>query len=158
VTPHARLICQAFTATRQARRLRSQLKLYAIALQVLHRLELVHHEETTGHFSLRLFLLSRLLTVDDRGVANAFVKEAAERSETLKAHFEADVSHTKVIRDEKFFSFLDAPLDQVLMRGLIERLPKKTKEVISREASLFRNLLETQRMIVAMVNKITRAP
>lgn len=44
------------------------------------------------------------------------------------------------------------------MRSLVERLSKQTEEVVTRKTSLFRNLIEAQRMIVAMVNKLSRPP
>ena len=43
-----------------------------------------------------------------------------------------------------------------LVRGLIERLAKQTQEMITRETSLLRDLVQAQRMVVAMIDKITR--
>lgn len=42
------------------------------------------------------------------------------------------------------------------MRCFIERLAKQTQEVITRETSLLRDLIQAQRMVVAVIDKITR--
>jgi hypothetical protein len=122
----------------------------------LRRFEFAHHEETAGHLSLCLFPLLHFFAVDDRGVANVFVKESAERSETLKSDFEADVGHAKLVAAEEFLGFFDTTLDQVLVRRLVESLSKKTQKVIARKARFLGNLIEAQRVVVAVVDKITR--
>ena len=122
----------------------------------LNGLEFVHHEETAGHLSLCLFPLLHFFTVDDRSMADVFVKESAERSETLKSDFEADVGHAKFVAAEEFLSFLNATFDQVLVRRLVESLSKKTQKVIARETRFLGNLVETQRVVVAVIDKIAR--
>ena len=91
-------------------------------------------------------------------MADAFMKETAERPETLKTNLETDVSDSQVVRYEEFLSPLDAPLDQVLMWGLIECLPEESEEMIARKTGLFGNLLETQRMVVTVVDKLACSP
>jgi hypothetical protein len=91
-------------------------------------------------------------------MADAFMKETAERPETLKTNLETDVSDSQVVGDEEFLGPLDAPLNQVLMWGLVECLPEKAEEMIARETGLFGNLLETQRMVVTVVDKLTCSP
>jgi hypothetical protein len=57
---------------------------------------------------------------------------------------------------EQLFRFFDPALDQILVRGFMECLPKQPQEVITREAGLFGNLVKTQRMIVTVVDEVTR--
>ena len=94
-------------------------------------LEVVHHEETARHLPFGLFSLPNFLAVGYGRVADVLVKETAERSKTLKSHFETDVRHAQLIATEQLFRFLDATLDQILVRSLIERLPEQTQEVIT---------------------------
>lgn len=114
----------------------------------------MHYEEAAGDLSLGL----RPFPVSHGRVADTSMKEATERSEALKAYFEADVSDAKIVGAQQLFRFLDASLDQVLMRSLVECLSKQTKEMITRETSLFGNLIETQRMVVAMIDKLACPP
>ena len=97
--------------------------------------EFVHHEETAGHQSLCLFSLLHFFAVDYGCVANVFVKERAERSETLKSDFEADVSYAKLIAAEEFLGFLDTAFDQILVRRLVESLSKETITAWAAKAS-----------------------
>src|SRR5258705_1258794 len=120
--------------------------------------DFVHNEKAARDFSFVLFLLSSSFPIGDRCMADAFMKETAERPETLKTNFETDVSDSQVVCDEKFLSPLDAPLDQVLMCGLVECLPEESEEMIARETGLFGNLLEIQRVVVAVVDKLTCSP
>src|SRR5512145_878819 len=85
------------------------------------------------------------------------MKQGAERSQTLKPDFETDVSDAEFIAAEQFFRFLDAALNEVLMWRLFESLAEETQEVVPRETSFFGNLIQVQRMVVAVVDKITRA-
>jgi len=124
----------------------------------LGRLQLVHHKEATGHLSLCLLSGARLFTIRNWRVTNALLKQAAERAETLKTHFEANISYTQLIAFQKFLRFFDPPFNQVLVWSLIESLTKQPEKVVARETSLFGNLLETKRMVVAMINKLTGSP
>ena len=112
----------------------------------------MHDEEATWDLSLGL----RSRSISDGRVPDVLVKESAERSETLKSDFEADVGHAKFVA-EQFFRLLDAALNQVLMRGLVECLPEQTKKMVAREAGLLGNLFEAERMVIAVVDKIARA-
>ena len=127
-------------------------------LNLLRGFELVHDEKATGHLPLCLFLLLELLAIDYRRMPNVLVKERAKRSEALKAYFETDVSHAEFVAAKQFFRFLDASFDQILMWSFIERLPEEPQEVVTREASLFGNLVETKRMVVAVIYKLARSP
>ena len=113
----------------------------------------MHHEEATGNLSLSL----RPLAVGDRCMPNAFVEECAERSEALKPDFETDVSHAQFVAAEQLFRFLDAAFDQVLVWGYIECLAEETKKMVARKAGLLGNLFETERVVVAVIDKVTRA-
>src|SRR5258705_12645060 len=115
--------------------------------------DFVHHEKAARDFSLGLFLLASSFPIGNRCMADAFMKETAERPETLKTNLETDVSDSQVVRDEKFLSPLDAPLDQILMWGLVEGLPEESEEMIASETGRFGNLFETQRMVVTEVDK-----
>ncbi|HJS23189.1 MAG TPA: hypothetical protein VJ751_02380 [Pyrinomonadaceae bacterium] len=89
-------------------------------------------------------------------MADRFVKQSAERSETLEADFETDIGYAQLVIAQQLFRFLDPTLDEVLVRSFIERLAKQTKKVIAGEASLLRNLIQAQRMVVAVIDKVTR--
>ena len=94
----------------------------------LRGFEFVHHEETAGNLSLCLFPLFHFFAVADRGVADVFVKESAERSETLESHFEAHVGHAKFIAAKEFLGFLDATLDQVLAYSPLRSASERTDQ------------------------------
>src|SRR5829696_3361158 len=115
--------------------------------------QLVHHEEATGNLSFGL----RSFTVSHGCMPNAFVEECAERSEALKSDFETDVSHAQFVAAEQLFRFLDAAFDQVLVWGYIECLAEETKKMVTRKAGLLGNLFEIERMVVAVIDKVTRA-
>jgi hypothetical protein len=115
--------------------------------------EFVHDEEAAGYmaFGLGAFAVCR------GSSTYTAMEESAERTEALKPDFETNVSHAKLIAAEQLFCFLDAALDEVLMRSLVEGLPEETQKMIARETSLLRNLFETERMVVAVIDKVTRA-
>ena len=111
----------------------------------------MHDEEAAGDLALRLCSLAIC-----RGrMTDAAMKERAERTEALKADFEADVRYAQIVFAEQLLRFLDATMNEVLMRSLVESLPEQSQEVVTREAGLFGNLIETQRMVEAVVDKIT---
>src|ERR1043165_2085276 len=120
----------------------------------LHRLELVHDEKAARHLPLRLLSLPYFLAVGYGCVADVFVKQTAEGSQTLKAHFETDVSDAQFVVDQQLLRLLDAAFDQILVRRLVEGLAKEPQEVITREASLFGDLFETERMVITMVDEV----
>ncbi len=113
----------------------------------------MHDEEAARDLALGLGSLS----VCRRGSTYTTMKESAERTEALKPNFETDVSYAKLVAAEQFLCFLDAAFDQVLMRRFIEGLPEETEEMVARETSLLGNLFETDRMVVAVIDKVTRA-
>ena len=80
----------------------------------------MHDEEAAWDLALGLcsFAICR------RGVTDAAMKERAERAETLKPDFETHVRYAQVIFTEQFLRFLDATVDEVLMRSLVEGLPE----------------------------------
>ena len=110
------------------------------------------HDEEAGR-DLALGLCS--LAIGCGCVTDATMKERAERSETLKPDLETDVRYAKIVFTEQLLRLLDATMNEVLMWSLIESLPEQTQEVVPREAGLFGNLIETQRMVVAVIDKIT---
>ena len=110
----------------------------------------MHDEEAAGDLPLGLCSLA----IGRRSVADTTMKERAERTETLKPDFETNIRYAQVVFTEQFFRFLDATMDEVLMRSLIESLPEQSQEVVTRKAGLFGNLIETQRMVVTVIDKI----
>ena len=88
-------------------------------------------------------------------MADAAMKERAERTEALKSDFKTHIRHAQIVFTEQLLRFLNATMDEVLMRSLIESLPKQAQEVITRKAGLFGNLIETQRMVVTVIDEIT---
>jgi len=42
------------------------------------------------------------------------------------------------------------------VRGFVKGLPEKTQEMVAREAGLFGNLVQAERMVVAVIDKIAR--
>ena len=127
-------------------------------LKVKLRGQLVHHEEAARNLTLGLFLLTSFFTIGDGCMADASTEQTAEATQTLKAHFEANISYAQFVGNQKLFSFLDAPLDQVLMRSFVESLTKEAEEMITGETSLFGNLVQAQRMVVTVVDELTSAP
>lgn len=111
----------------------------------------MHDEEAAGDLALGLcsFAICR------RGVTDAAMKECTERPETLKADFETNVSDAQVVFTEQFLCFLDPTMNEILMRSLVEGLPEQSQKVVTRKAGLFGNLIETQRMVVTVIDKIT---
>lgn len=89
-------------------------------------------------------------------MANVLVKQATERSQTLEAYLKAYIRYPDVFRTKEFLRFFNAPLDQVLVWSLIERLSKEPKKMISRKACFAGDLIEVQRMVIAVVNKFAR--
>ena len=87
----------------------------------------MHDEETARDPALGL----RSFTIRHRWMPDAFVKESAERSKTLKADFETDIGHAEFVASEQFFRFLNAAFDQVLVRRLIECLPEETEKMVA---------------------------
>ena len=93
----------------------------------------MHDEETARDVALGLcsFAICR------GRMANAAMKERAERAETLKPDFEAHVRYAQIVCTEQLLRFLDATVNEVLMRSLVEGLPEQSQEVVTREAGLF---------------------
>ena len=87
----------------------------------------MHQEEATGDLPPGL----RSFAVGYRGVTNLTTKERAERTQTLKPNFKTNIRHAQLIAPEQLFRFLDATLDQILVRSFIERLPEQAQEVIT---------------------------
>src|SRR6185503_11257322 len=96
----------------------------------------VHHEETSRHLALRRLRLPALLAKRNRRMAHGFVKQAAEGSQALEADFEANVRDAQPVRAQQFFGPFDAPLDQVLVRSLIKRLPEQTQKMKARKTGV----------------------
>ena len=120
--------------------------------------EVAHDEKAAWNLPFCLFALFDLFAVGDGCVADVLVKETAERSEALKPDFETDVRDAQFISSEQFFRFLDAAFDQILVRSFVECLAKQTQKVITGKAGFLGNLIETQRVIVAVVDELTRPP
>ena len=111
----------------------------------------MHDEEAAGDLALGLCSLA----VGRWRVTDAAMKECAKRAETLEPDFETHVGYAKIVFTEQFLRLLDATVNQVLMRRLIESLPEQSQEVVTRKAGLLGNLIETQRMVVTVIDKIT---
>jgi len=123
----------------------------------LKRLEAVHHEETSGHLALRRLCLPAVLAKRDRRMAHRLVKQGAERSQALEAHFEANVRDAQLVRAQEFFGSFDAPLDQVLVRSLIKCLPEQTQKMKARKTGVTGNLFQIEREVVTKIDKLSRA-
>jgi hypothetical protein len=141
----------------QARCLRSQLRRRKPALFADGGFESVHNEKTPRHLALRRLDLAGLFAERHGRVANRLVKQAAERSEALKSYFKANVGHPQFVSTQQFFGALNAPFDQVLVRGLVECLSKQPQKVITREAGVAGNLVEIERQVVAEIDKLAGA-
>src|SRR5689334_24720428 len=87
-------------------------------------------------------------------MADVFMKQTTERSETLKTNFKTHVRNAQLVAALQLFRLLDAAFDQVLVRRLVEGLAKESQEVITREAGFFGNLFETERMVVTVVDEV----
>jgi hypothetical protein len=117
----------------------------------------VHDEETSGHPTLCTLTLADFFAIGYRSMADVLVKKAAEGSEALKTYFEANIRYANIIRAKQLLCFFDATLNEVLMRCLVKRLSKKPEKVITRETCFTRDLVEAQRMVVTMIDKLTRS-
>ena len=95
--------------------------------------EFVHQEEAAGYLAFGLFSLPDFFAVGDWRVADVFVKQAAERSETLKSHFKTNVRHPQLISPEQLFRLLNPAFDQILVRSFVERLSKQPQEVVTQK-------------------------
>jgi len=80
-----------------------------------------------------------------------FVEKRAERTKTFKPDLEADVGDGQRARGEQLLRSLDAPIRQVLMRGLVERSPEEPEKMKTREARFTRDLIEIERQMKALV-------
>lgn len=80
----------------------------------------MHDEEAARDLALGLCSFA----ICHWGVTDAAMKEAAERAEALKSDFETDVRYAQIVFAEQFLRFLDATMDEVLMRSLVEGLPE----------------------------------
>ncbi len=69
-------------------------------------------------------------------VANPATKKRAERSQTLKADFKANVRHAQPSGKKQLLGLLNSPVNQVLVRRGFERIPKEPEKVITRQTSL----------------------
>lgn len=112
----------------------------------------MHYEEAAGDLALGLTPFS----VGYGGMSDVFMKESAEGSEALKAHLETDIRYAEFVASKQFFCFLDTAFDQVLVRSLMKCLPEETEEMVARETGLLGNLFETERMVVAVIDEVTR--
>ena len=93
----------------------------------------MHDEETARDLAFGLCSFA----IRHRRMTNAAMKERAERTETLKPNFEAHVRYPQIVCTEQFLRFLDAAVNEVLMRSLVEGLPEQSQEVVTGEAGLF---------------------
>src|ERR1043166_5401885 len=91
-------------------------------------------------------------------VANASVKQCAERTQALEAAFQANVRDAQAADAEQLFGLLNSALNQVLARRSVERLTKRSQEMVTRKAGLFGNFREIERTVITFVHKPSRAP
>ena len=80
----------------------------------------MHDEEAAGDLALGLGSFA----ICSRRMTDAAMKERAERTEALKTDFETDIRHAQIVFTEQFLRFLDATVNEVLMRSLVEGLPE----------------------------------
>ena len=62
--------------------------------------------------------------VGHRRVTDTSMKERAERTETLKADFKTNIRYAQLVFTEQLLRFLNATLDEVLVRSFVESLPE----------------------------------
>jgi len=60
---------------------------------------------------------------------DVLMKQAAERAETLKAYFKADVGDRQRARREELLGFLNSSLRKVLMWRFVERRSEESQEM-----------------------------
>jgi hypothetical protein len=70
-----------------------------------------------GLFNGLLFLQPGFVAVIRRGEADFFFEENAERTETFKSDFSADIGYAKAFIGQEIPGFIDALSRQVLVRG-----------------------------------------
>ena len=119
--------------------------------------EFIHHQKTTGHLPFRAFSRFCLFPKRNGGVAHAFLEQRAKRTETLKTDFEAHVSDAQFVALQELFGLLDATFYEVLVRSLVECLAEQAQKVIARETGFLGDLIQVERMVVAMIDKLARA-
>jgi len=117
----------------------------------------VHHQEASRDFLLAFATLENNRAIGDRRAPDVFVKQAAERSETLEPDFEADIGHRQSARREQLFRFLNPSLSQILMRSLIECPPEESQKVKAGKTGFTGYLIEIQRLVIALVDELASA-
>jgi len=105
---------------------------------------------------LSFLTLTHLLAIGDGRVPDISMKETAKRSQALKTHFKANISHPNILRAEQFLCLLDSAFDQILVGRFIKGLAKESEEMVTRKTGLARYLLEIERVIIAVIDKLAR--
>lgn len=123
-----------------------------VTTAALKIVDAVHCQEASRDLaSVFQLVLENKRTISNWGFPNVFVEKRAERTETFKPDFEADVGDGQRARGEQLLRSLDASIGQVLMRGLVERSPEEPEKMKTREASFTRDLIEIERQMKALV-------
>jgi len=105
--------------------MRAQGRSLWLKLQARGILYSMHHEKTEGdEFLRRLSMDEDTCAVSDGRMAHIFMKEAAERAQTLKADLETNIRHGQVAGREQLFGPFNPPAGQVLVRRLLKSLSK----------------------------------
>jgi hypothetical protein len=127
---------------------------YLLILEIFPGSQTKHLNEATRHLAQRFAFAPAIV---HRGVTHAPAEKRTKRSETLKAYFKADVGDAGSGRSQKLFGPFDAALNQILMWRGFELVAKQPEKVIARQASLFGNLSQIQRLVVRFVDEPARA-
>jgi hypothetical protein len=117
----------------------------------------VHQKKTGGNLALVFTTLENYRAVGHGRVADVFVKQTAERTQTLETDFEANVSYRKPARRQQLFRLLYAPLSQILMGSLIKGSPEEPQEVIAGQTCFAGDLLQIERLVVTLVDELASA-
>jgi hypothetical protein len=120
-------------------------------------LDSVHHEKAGWNFSLTSkSSLEYYRSVGYRRMPDVFVKQAAERTQTLEADFEADVGHRQPAGRQQLLRLLDSTLGEVLMGSLVKCLAEEPQEVKPRQARLAGDLVQIKRKVIALIDELSR--
>jgi hypothetical protein len=115
----------------------------------------VHAKKAGRHLALGLTLL---LTIVYRRMADALAKQRAERAETLKTYFKANVGDRHPPVSKQLFGLFDSPVDQVLVWGGRKLFTKAAQKMVTGQACLLGNLIQIEWPLIVFVDKGTRAP
>jgi len=114
----------------------------------------VHTKKAGWDFALRLSLLFSIVC---GRIADALAKQCAERAEALKTYFEADIGNRQAPVSEQLLRLFNSAVNQILMWSGLKLFAKQTKKMIAGQAGFSRNLIQIDRLLIALVDESARA-